>query len=713
MKVKKRDNSLVLFNSEKILKAINSANETLVEKATKEEVDVIFSDVLKKINRHYANSNEPLSVEDINDYVEESMMKYDCYMLAKVFIEYRYEHKLIRQANTTDESILSLIRQSNKDVMEENSNKDAYNIPTQRDLIAGIVSRDITDRILLPKRVSKAHIEGLIHFHDSDYAISPMTNCCLVNVKDMLDNGTMMNGKLVESPRSFQVACTVLTQIIAAVAGSQYGGQSIDVSHLGKYLRKSKVKFDKEIREICGDEVSEEIINKLINQRVLKEVQSGVQTIQYQINTLMSTNGQSPFVTLFMYLKADDEYVEENEMIIKEILNQRIQGIKNEKGVYITPAFPKLIYVLTDTNNLSGGKYDYLTKLAIKCSSKRMYPDYISEKVMKDNTNGFVFSPMGCRSFLSPFEDENGNYPFDGRFNQGVISLNLPNVALTAKKEKRDFFEVLDERLDICYEGLMYRHNSLLNTKAKVAPILWEYGAIARLDGEETINELLNSCYSTISLGYIGLYEASLLMTGEPQTGEKGYEFSLKLMQYLRSTTDKWKRETGLGFALYGTPAESLCYRFARLDKEHFGSVENITDKDYYTNSYHIDVREHVDAFTKLKLESAYQKISSGGCISYVELPNMNNNLEAMEALVKFIYDNVQYAEFNLKSDYCQVCGYDQEILIDDNGDWYCPNCHNKDKSKMNVVRRTCGYLGENFWNSGKTNEIKKRVTHL
>lgn len=567
--------------------------------------------------------------------------------------------------------------------------------------------------MLLPEKITKAHEEGILHFHDADYFLQPIFNCCLVNIKDMLENGTVMNGKLIESPKSFQVACTVTTQIIAAVASNQYGGQSVDLKHLGKYLRKSKDKFKKELDELYKDKLPEDIIDGIVDQRLKAELAAGVQTIQYQINTLMTTNGQSPFVTLFLNLEENDEYIEENAMIIEEILKQRYKGIKNEKGVYVTPAFPKLIYVLYEHNNLTGGKYDYLTKLAVKCSSKRLYPDYISAKKMRENYDGNVFSPMGCRSFLSPWKDENGEYKFEGRFNQGVVSINLPQIGIIADSDEDKFWKLLDERLELCYEALMCRHYALLGTKTDTSPIHWKYGAIARLESGETIDKLLKGGYSTISLGYIGIYEVTKLMKGVSHTTPEGEEFALRVMKHLRAATDRWKKETGIGFALYGTPAESLCYRFARIDKEKFGSIKDITDKGYYTNTYHVDVREEIDAFEKLSFESQFQKISSGGAISYIEIPNMRNNLKALEEIVKFIYDNIQYAEFNTKSDYCHVCGFDGEIVINDDNEWECPQCGNKDHNKMNVTRRTCGYLGENFWNEGKTKEIKSRVLHL
>ncbi len=553
----------------------------------------------------------------------------------------------------------------------------------------------------------------MIHFHDADYFLQPIFNCCLINIGDMLDNGTVMNGKLIESPKSFQVACTVTTQIIASVASSQYGGQSVDMIHLGKYLRKSHDKYKQRFMEDFGDKLDEETIDKMVEERLYDELKSGVQTMQYQINTLMTTNGQSPFVTLFLHLDKDDEYIEENARIIMEILRQRLEGIKNEAGVYVTPAFPKLVYVLDECNCLKGGKYDYITELAVQCSAKRMYPDYISAKKMRENYEGNVFSPMGCRSFLSPWKDADGNYKWEGRFNQGVVSLNLPQIGILSKGDEDKFWALLDDRLELCYEALMCRHNALMGITSDVSPIHWQYGAIARLKKGEKIDRYLMGGYSSISLGYIGLYELTKLVKGVSHTTPEGEEFAMKVMKKLRSTCDKWKAETGIGFALYGTPAESLCYRFARIDKERFGTIEDVTDKGYYTNSYHVDVRERIDAFSKFRFEAQFQPISSGGCISYVEIPNMRHNIDAMQEVVRFIYDNIQYAEFNTKSDYCHVCGFDGEIIVNDDNEWECPQCGNKDHSKMNVTRRTCGYLGENFWNVGKTKEIKSRVLHL
>lgn len=708
MKVIKRDGRVVEYDRNKIVTAIQKANAEVdrYEQVSEEKIDSIVAGIE---NKHMDN----LMVEDIQDMIEQKLMSEGKFELSKKYIIYRYKREMVRRANTTDDSIMSLIKNSNKDIMEENSNKNAYIASTQRDLIAGEVSKDLTKRVLLPENVTKAHEEGILHFHDMDYFLQSIFNCCLINIGDMLENGTVMNGKLIESPKSFQVACTVMTQIISAVASSQYGGQSVDIRHLGKYLRKSRDKYTAHYREKYGDSISSEVLQEFVNDRLADELKSGVQTIQYQINTLMTTNGQSPFVTLFLNLDIADPYVEENALIIEEILKQRIEGIKNEKGVYVTPAFPKLIYVLDEHNCLKGGRYDYLTKLAVKCSAKRMYPDYISAKKMRENYEGNVFSCMGCRSFLTPWKDENGKYKFEGRFNQGVVSINLPQIGIIANGDEEVFWELLEERLALCFEALMCRHHALEGTLSNVSPIHWQYGAIARLGKNEPIDKLLHNGYSTISLGYIGLYEVTKLMTGVSHTKPKGTNFALRLMKRLRLACDTWKLETGIGFGLYGTPAESLCYRFAEIDKKKFGSIKDITDKGYYTNSYHVDVREKIDAFSKFKFESQFQNISSSGAISYVEIPNMRHNLEALEDVVRFIYDNIQYAEFNTKSDYCHVCGYDGEIIVNDSLEWECPQCHNKDRNKMNVTRRTCGYLGENFWNDGKTKEINARVLHL
>ena len=690
MKVIKRDGKKVDFDPNKIVVAISKANREVIgnEKASIQNINYIVEAIEK------LELNE-IGIEKIQDQIERKLMELGKYELAKRYMLYREKRSIIRQTNTTDESILSLIRNTNKEVSKENSNKNAILLSTQRDLIAGEVSKDIVDRLLLPERIVKAHKEGVLHFHDKDYFIQPMFNCCLVNIKDMLDNETVMNGKKIETPKSFQVACTVMTQIIAAVASNQYGGQSVNVAHLGKYLRKTYDKYYQKyynhfIEEGKSKEEAETLAKDFAEMRKKEDLVAGIQTVQYQINTLMTTNGQSPFVTLFMHIVEGDEYEKEVAQIIEEILKQRLKGIKNSEGHYITPAFPKLIYVLDECNNLSGGKYDYVTKLAVKCSAKRLYPDYISAKKMREIYEGNVFSPMGCRSFLSPYKDENGEYKFEGRFNQGVVSINLPQIAIMASGNKEKFYKLLDERLELCFDACMCRHNALKGVTSDYSPIHWQYGAIARLKKGEKIDKYLYGNYSTMSLGYIGLYEVSKLMTGKSHTEKEGKEFVEELMKYLRKVVDGWKKDTNIGFALYGTPAESLCYRFAKIDEEKFGSIKDITDKGYYTNSYHVDVRERINAFDKLKFESSFQPISSGGCISYVEIPNMEKNYEALEEIVKFIYDNIQYAEFNTKSDVCNVCGHTGEIIINDDLQWECPCCHNKDESKMSVTRRTC-----------------------
>lgn len=709
MKVQKRDGRVTEYNKMKIVTAIKKANAEVPEREKVEDQSI--EEIVEYVERFAAN--KVLNVETIQDMIESALVSQDKYLLAKKYIIYRYKRELLRKANTTDESILKLIKNENKELAEENSNKNTILASTQRDYIAGEVSRDLTKRLLLPERITMAHEEGVLHFHDADYFIQPIFNCCLINIGDMLDNGTVMNGKMIESPKSFQVACTVMTQIIAAVASNQYGGQSVDMKHLGKYLRKSRDKYLREMEKRFGDTLDEKTLNEIVDVRLYDELKSGVQTIQYQINTLMTTNGQAPFVTLFLHLDEDDEYIEENSRIIEEILRQRYEGTKNEAGVYVTPAFPKLIYVLDEHNCLKGGKYDYLTELAVKCSAKRMYPDYISAKKMRENYEGNVFSCMGCRSFLSPWKDENGEFKFEGRFNQGVVSINLPQIGILANGDEDRFWKMFDERLELCYDALMCRHKALEGTLSDVSPIHWQYGAIARLKKGETIDKLLHGGYSSISLGYIGLYELTKLVKGVSHTTPEGEKFAMRVMNYMRATTERWKEKTGIGFALYGTPAESLCYRFARIDRQRFGEIKDVTDKGYYTNSYHVDVREEIDAFSKFTFESKFQKISSGGSISYVEIPNITNNLDALKDLVRFIYDNIQYAEFNTKSDYCHECGFDGEIKVNDDNEWECPQCGNKNRSKLNVTRRTCGYLGENFWNTGKTKEIKERVLHL
>ncbi|MEG1148194.1 MAG: anaerobic ribonucleoside-triphosphate reductase, partial [Niameybacter sp.] len=663
-----------------------------------------------EIENFFAKSQVKPTIFQIETYVYLKLIENGHELTAKAYESFRAIQSFKRETNTTDQSIMGLINLTNEEVMNENSNKNAMMASTQRDLIAGEVSKDISRRKKLPARIVQAHDEGVLHFHDMDYFMQSIFNCCLINIKDMLDNGTVINKRMIESPKSFQVACTVMTQIIAQVASSQYGGQSVDVRHLGKYLRRSKEKY---YRLLEGTLPDSKQLEDAVMRLTRKELESGVQTIQYQINTLMTTNGQSPFVTLFLNVDEEDPYVEEVALIVEEILKQRLQGIKNEKGIYTTPAFPKLIYVLHEHNALEGGKYDYVTETAVKCSAKRLYPDYISSKEMRKIYEDNVFSCMGCRSFLSPWKDSTGEYKFEGRFNQGVVSLNLPQIGIVADSDLDKFWQLLENRLDLCFEALMCRHNALKGTLSDASPIHWQHGAIARLEQGEAIDPLLMDGYSTISLGYIGLYELTKLMMGVSHIEPQGEAFALEVMHKLNETTKRWKDETGLGFGLYGSPAESLCYRFARIDKAKFGEIQDITDKGYYTNSYHVDVRETIDAFSKLKFESQFQPISSGGCISYIEIPNMNHNLEALRQMVTYIYHNIQYAEFNTKSDCCHLCGFEGEITINESLEWECPSCHNKDQNKMNVIRRTCGYLGDNYWNKGKTQEIKSRVLHL
>jgi ribonucleoside-triphosphate reductase len=706
----KRDGSLTAYSREKIRVAINKANNEVAPQEQATELDI--DRIIEKVESVYGNEGI-CKVEEIQDIIEKELAK-EKFELAKHYIIYRNTHTLMRKSAQTSETVLSICQNNNKEVAEENSNKNATISSTQRDLVAGAVSRQLTMDLLLPKKIAKAHEEGAIHFHDSDYFIQPIFNCCLVNIGDMLDNGTVMNGKQIESPKSFRTACTITTQIIANIASNEYGGQSIALKHLAKYIRVSEIKIRDRLESygLAGN-----LLETAVAGELKKEVESGCQTIQYQINTLMTTNGQTPFVTLFMQIDEGSEYEKEQAYLYEEILRQRLQGIKNEKGVYVTPPFPKLIYVLDECNCLKGGKYDYLTELAVKCTAKRMYPDYISAKKMRENYDGEVFSCMGCRSFLSPWKDENGNYKWEGRFNQGVVSLNLPQIAILSQTDKgpdfEKFWQLMEERTALCFEALMCRHKALLGTPSDVSPLHFQYGAIARLEKGEKIDKLLKDGYSTISLGYIGVYEMTKLMTGKSHTTKEGEAFALKVMNYLHTKCEIWKTITGIGFGLYGTPAESLCYRFARIDRERFGDIEDVTDKGYYTNSYHVDVREPISAMGKLSFESQFQSISSGGAISYVEIPNMRNNLDALAEMVKFIYNNIQYAEFNTKSDYCMECGFDGEIIINDDGEWECPQCENKDRSKMSVVRRTCGYLGSQFWNVGKTKEIKARVLHV
>lgn len=702
----KRNGEKVAFDRGKIVIAI--------EKAMHSSSGVYIEDQALEIAKEIeelANSKDlPLSIYDIEGEVYYRLIQNDNPATARAYESYKSVQQYKREQNTTDEDILGLLNETNEDLMDENSNKNAVIASTQRDLIAGEVSKDIAKRKMIPADLVEAHESGAIHIHDMDYFIQPIFNCCLVNMKDMLDNGTVVNGKMIETPKSFQVACNVMTQIIAQIASNQYGGQSINISCLGKYLRRSYEKNLSLALDTLGDI---ELAEKMANQMTKKDLESGIQTIQYQINTLMTSNGQAPFVTLFMWLEDDDQYVDEVAMIIEEILKQRIQGIKNDAGVYVTPAFPKLIYVLDENNINKDSKYYYLTSLAIRCTAKRMYPDYISAKKMRANYEGNVFSPMGCRAFLPPYKDQKGNYKFEGRFNMGACSINLPQIGILAGGSEEKFFEILEKRLDLVKRVGLLRYEHLKKVSSDSSPIHWQHGAIARLGKHESIAPLLLNGYSTVSLGYIGIYEATMLIKGVSHTDKKGYDFAMRIMDTLNDAVNKWTEEYGIKFTLYATPAESLTQRFANIDRERFGIIENVTDKGYYINSFHVDVREEISAFEKFNFEAKFQDKSTGGCISYVEIPNMGHNLEALETIVRYIYDNIQYAEFNTKSDYCAECGFDGEIKLNDHGEWECPQCHNTDRSSLTVVRRTCGYLGENFWNEGRTKEINARVLHI
>ena len=662
-----------------------------------------------------------LNVEEIQNLVEDEIMKREHFSVARKYITYRYKRALVRKANTTDDQILSLIECANEEVKQENSNKNPTINSVQRDYMAGEVSKDITKRLLLPEDVVKAHEDGIIHFHDSDYFAQHMHNCCLVNLEDMLQNGTVISETMIEKPKSFSTACNVATQIIAQVASSQYGGQSITLSHLAPFVDISRKKYRRIVAENMkneGIEVTEEQINALAEKNVKEEIKRGVQILQYQVITLMTTNGQAPFVTVFMYLNEVEESLRNDlAMIIEEVLKQRLLGIKNEKGVFVTPAFPKLIYVLEEDNISEDSPYWYLTELAARCTAKRMVPDYISEKVMKELKEGNCYPCMGCRSFLTVYKDENNKPKFYGRFNQGVVTLNLVDIACSSGKDMDKFWDIFDERLDLCYKALMCRHERLKNTPSDVAPILWQYGALARLKKGETLDKLLYNGYSTISLGYAGLYECVKYMTGKSHTDPSATGFALSVMQHLNDACEKWRKETNIDFSLYGSPIESTTYKFAKCLQKRFGVIEGITDKSYITNSYHVNVREKIDAFDKLSFESQFQKLSPGGAVSYVEVPNMNNNIPAVLAVMKHIYNNIMYAELNTKSDYCMECGYDGEIeIVQDENDkllWKCPNCGNTNQNRMSVARRTCGYIGTQFWNQGRTQEIKERELHL
>ena len=719
MKIIKRSGKEDVFDRAKIIAAVGKANITVIEaeQLSDEQIEKIAGD----IEARCADMNRAVDVETIQDWVEIEIMKYGAFTVAKNYITYRYERGLLRQSNTTDQKILSLLNFENEEVKQENSNKNPVVNSVQRDYMAGEVSKDITTRFLLPHDITDAHREGIIHFHDADYFAQHMHNCCLVNLEDMLQNGTVISETMIEKPHSFSTACNISTQIIAQIASSQYGGQSITLSHLAPFVQTSREKFRRDVRrefERLGKETDEETINQIAEMRVRNEIIQGVQMIQYQVITLMTTNGQAPFVTVFMYLNEVPEGQTRDDLalIIEEMLRQRIQGVKNEKGVYITPAFPKLIYVLEEDNIREGSKYFYLTKLAAECTAKRMVPDYISEKITKSLKERNCYTCMGCRSFLTVYKDENDKYKFYGRFNQGVVTLNLVDIACSSGRDEKRFWEIFDERLQLCYRALMCRHNRLKGTPSDVAPILWQYGALARLKKGETIDKLLYGGYSTLSLGYAGLCECTRYMTGKSHTDPSATPFALRVMRHLNETCQKWAKETNIDFSLYGTPLESTTYKFARCLQERFGVIEGVTDKNYITNSYHVHVTEPINAFDKLSFEAQFQELSPGGAISYVEVPNMQDNIPAVIAVMQHIYENIMYAELNTKSDYCQVCGYDGEIqIVEDDGKlvWECPNCGNRDQDKLNVARRTCGYIGTQFWNQGRTQEIRDRVMHL
>ena len=713
MKIIKRDGTIVDYDPEKIRVAIQKANNEVLRK------DKISKDQIKEIIAYIEELNKPrILVEDIQDIIEEKLMEFGKYPLAKKYITYRYTRELVRKANTTDQSIKELIEGESEYWNNENSNKNAKVVTTQRDYLAGITSTDITRRFLLSEDIVKAHDAGIIHFHDADYfAQNALHNCELINLEDMLQNGTIINGVMIEKPHRFITAATIATQIILAVTSSSYGGATVSLSHLAPFVRESYNKyFDKYQKR----GLKEEDCKKYAMQDTKKEVEDGVQTFNYQVNSMTNTNGQAPFLSVCMYLGETEEYKEELAMIIEEFLNQRILGFKNEKGIYVTPAFPKLLYVLEEDNIQEGRKYWYLTELAAKCTAKRLVPDYISEKKMlelkKDkNGNGNCYPCMGCRSFLTPYVDPKTNKPkYYGRFNQGVVTINLVDVALSSGQDMEKFWDIYEERLELCHKALQARHQRLSKATSDVAPILWQHGALARLPKGASIHDLLHDGYSTISLGYAGLYECVKYMTGQSHTDNgEGKEFGLQVMQKLNDKCNEWKAKENIDYSVYGTPIESTTYKFAKCLKERFGTIEGITDRDYITNSYHVPVFEDIDAFSKLKIESEFQRLSPGGAISYIETPNLQNNIEAVLQVIKFIYDNIMYAELNTKSDYCQKCGYDGEILIDDDLEWYCPNCGNRDHDTLNVARRTCGYIGSNFWNKGRTQEIKERVLHI
>ena len=725
MKIIKRSGAEVVFDPKKIIVAVTKANESVVPSERMSEVQI--KRIAEDVESAAANINRSLSVEEIQDMVEDQIMNQRAFSVARRYITYRYNRALIRKSNTTDEQILSLIECNNEEVKQENSNKNPTVNSVQRDYMAGEVSKDITKRILLPGDIVEAHENGLIHFHDADYFAQHKHNCDLVNLEDMLQNGTVISGTLIEKPHSFSTACNIATQIIAQVASCQYGGQSISLAHLAPFVDISRKKMHAEViaefKEI-DEEISDEKIDKITERRLLQEIRKGVQMIQYQVVTLMTTNGQAPFVTVFMYLNEakNDREREDLALIIEETLRQRFEGVKNEKGVWITPAFPKLIYVLEEDNIREGTKYWYLTKLAAKCTAKRMVPDYISEKIMLENKidkngEGHCYTCMGCRSFLTPYVDENGNAKYYGRFNQGVVTVNLVDIGLSANRDLEKFWEIFDERMDLCHRALQARHERLTGTLSDAAPILWQHGALLRLKKGETIDKYLHGGYSTLSLGYAGLWECVYSLIGKKLTEPDGKAIGLEIMKKLNEYTAKWKAEENIDYSLYGTPLESTTYKFAKCLQKRFGKVAGVTDKNYITNSYHVHVTEPIDAFDKLALESEFQALSPGGAISYVEVPDMKNNIDAVLSVMQFIYDHIMYAELNTKSDYCQVCGWDGEIEIEEDADgkliWKCPNCGNTEQDKMNVARRTCGYIGTQYWNQGRTQEIQERVLHL
>lgn len=706
MFVIKRDGSTVPFDRDKIKSA--------VEKAMKYGSGIFHGDIAEAVAKdcesYFQRSDETPTIYQIEGLVYDRLMHYDHMETARAYEGYRAVQQFKRQVNTTDDSILELMRKANEDVMMENSNKNAVICSTQRDLIAGEVSKDIARRKIIPPHIVQAHDEGTIHWHDMDYTIQPIFNCCLINIEDMLDNGTVINEKMVESPKSFSTACTVTTQIMAQVASNQYGGQSITIKHLAPYLRKTKEKFYNFFLEKYENK---ELAENLAEDMMLKDLKDGVQTIRYQLSTLMTTNGQAPFATIYLEIDEGGEYEREMALICEEMIRQRLEGMKNYRGQNVGEAFPKLVYLLDTHNCLEGGKYDYITKLAAECTAKRLVPDYQSAKMMRKNYDNSTFPPMGCRSHLSVFKDDNGKNKWYGRFNQGVVSLNLPQIAIKAEGKMGKFWKILDQRLDLCKEALVCRHELMLGTLSDVSPIHWQHGAIARLEKGEKIDKLLKNGYSTLSLGYVGIYEMVYAMLGVSHTTKEGERFALDVMNHMRDACNRWKNETGLAFSLYGTPAESLVYRFCRLDRARFGEIPNVTDKFYYTNSYHVNVREEIDAFSKLKFESQFHEVSTGGCISYVEVPDMTKNLEAVEQIINYIYHNIQYAEINTKPDVCYKCGFTGEINVDEELNWSCPSCGNSNRDEMQVMRRTCGYIGTNFWNKGRTQEIRERVLHL